>query len=485
VGPTGVGAVVISPRFRWVPERSRSLGAECCAWFREAGGQLFEWQESVIDGMLGLGEDDRFTSTDDGLNVARQNGKGVVLQAVEGFFAFELGYPVVMHTAHEFATSQVHQMRLVQLIQNAPHLHAKVRDRGGYMMANGKESINLKSGCSILFKARTKGGGRGYSGDLLVWDEAMVVSDQVVGAQKPMTRASKAPFGQKTIWAGSAVDQEVHEYGVNFTRLREAGIAESPRISWHEWSIPLDSPDQITEEMLADPVMRRMANPSMEDGLISDQTMDDELRIMPTRTAAVELFGAGDWPQTDGRDVSKISLEAWDAAEDPSSVLQEPIALAVDVSPERTTSIAAAGRNQHDKFHVEIQEHKQGTSWVVPRVLRMLERADIESIVIDGVGPAASLILALRDEGVEVLVVSTSEHGHACGRLVDLVEEDELAHLGSLELRDAVRGAKSRPLGDAWAWSRKTSSVDISPLVAATLALHSAIENDVGTVEVW
>ena len=39
--------------------------------------------------------------------------------------------------------------------------------------------------------------------------------------------------------------------------------------------------------------MRRMANPSMEDGLISDQTMDDELRIMPTRTAAVELFGRG------------------------------------------------------------------------------------------------------------------------------------------------------------------------------------------------
>ena len=59
--------------------------------------------------------------------------------------------------------------------------------------------------------------------------------------------------------------------------------------------------------------MRRMANPSMEDGLISDQTMDDELRIMPTRTAAVELFGAGDWPQTDGRDISG-SLEAWDAA---------------------------------------------------------------------------------------------------------------------------------------------------------------------------
>lgn len=457
-----------------MPPRSRSLGAECCAWFRDAGGRLFDWQALVIDGMLGLGEDGRFASTDDGLNVARQNGKGVVLQAIEGFFVFELGYRVVMHTAHEFATSQVHQRRLVELIQNAPHLHAKVKDRGGYMDGNGKESINLKSGGSILFKARTKGGGRGYSGDLLVWDEAMVVSDQVVGAQKPMTRASKAPFGQKTIWAGSAVDQEVHEYGVNFTRLRENGIAESPRMSWHEWSIPLDNPDQITEEMLEDPVMRRMANPSMEDGLISDQTMDDELRIMPTRTAAVELFGAGDWPTTDGREASVIPLDAWDACTDPTSVLQEPICLAIDVSPERTTSIAAAGYNQHDKFHAEIQEHKQGTGWVVDRVVEMTDRADIDSVLIDGVGPAASLIVPLQEAGLEVEVVSTSEHGHACGHLVDIVNEGNLAHLGSLELRDAIRGAKSRPLGDAWAWSRKSSSVDISPLVAATLALGAA-----------
>ena len=75
---------MIAPRYRWVPPRSRSLGAECCAWFRDAGGYLFLWQELVIDGFLGLDENDRFTSTDDGMNVARQNGKGVILQAIEG-----------------------------------------------------------------------------------------------------------------------------------------------------------------------------------------------------------------------------------------------------------------------------------------------------------------------------------------------------------------------------------------------------------------
>ena len=93
-----------------------------------------------------------------------------------------------------------------------------------------------------------------------------------------MTRASSAPYGPKVIWAGSAVDQEVHEYGVNFARLREAGIAEAPRMSWQEWSIPFDNPDAVTEDVLNDPAMWLLANPSMEDGLISAETMEDELQ---------------------------------------------------------------------------------------------------------------------------------------------------------------------------------------------------------------
>jgi hypothetical protein len=59
----------------------------------------------------------------------------------------------------------------------------------------------------------------------------------------------------------------------------------------------------------------------------------------------------------------------------------------------------------------------------------------------------------------------------ACGRLLDLVRDDNLRHLGSQELRDAVLGAKQRDVGDAWAWSRKNSSVNIAPLVAVTLGL--------------
>jgi hypothetical protein len=38
----------------------------------------------------------------------------------------------------------------------------------------------------------------------------------------------------------------------------------------------------------------------------------------------------------------------------------------------------------------------------------------------------------------------------------------------------AVKGAKTRPVGDAWAWSRKMSKADVSPLVAATVAPSGA-----------
>jgi len=53
-------------------------------------------------------------------------------------------------------------------------------------------------------------------------------------------------------------------------------------------------------------------------------------------------------------------------------------------------------------------------------------------------------------------------------------------------LAAAVRIAKPRPLGDAWAWSRKNSTGNISPLVSATLALSAAVERqDEGGFEVY
>lgn len=475
---------MIAPRFAWSPAAASSLGDRCIAFWEENDGRLFDWQKLVIRGMLGLDGNGMWASFEDGLNVARQNGKGVILQAVETFFLFELGYELVTHTAHEFKTSREHMHRVMAFVRNAPALNAQVRDRG-YMTGNGNESLNLADGRRLIFQARSRMSGRGFSGDLLVWDEAMELAEEATGAQMPNLRASDAPHGPKIIYAGSAVDQESMPHGVSFARIRERGLAQGPGMSWHEWSAPVDHPDQLTEEMLEDRSVWRSANPSLEDGLIREEHMEREIASLPTRQSAVELFGVGDWPRTDGLQDSVIDIGEWDALEDQGSVVDLLSAsLAIDVSPERTTAIALAGRNQNDDWHVEIQEHRQGTRWVVDRVVRMIENGAPEPVFLDAVGPANSLKVPLEEAGIRVETVSSTEHGASCGRLVDMVADRSLAHHGSAELRDAVRGAKKRPLGDSWAWSRKNSTVDISPLVAATLALGAAAGVTAGNLDI-
>lgn len=463
---------MIAPRVAWYPPRARSLGPECVAFWRAAGGELFEWQELVIDGLLGVGEDGRFVSSDDGLCVARQNGKGVIEQAIEVYFAFELGYRVVMHTAHEFATSQEHQLRLEEFIQNAPDLHARVKDKGGYVHANGQESIRLRNGVRIVFKARTKGGGRGYSGDLLVWDEAMVLPVAVVGAQKPMLRASKAPFGQKTIYGGSAVDKELHEHGVPFALIRERGIENAKSVAYFEWSAPFDDVADVTKEVLRDRAHWPVANPSMPEGLIAEEYMAGEIEAMPARVCAVELYNVGDWPETDPEADSMIQREKWTALEDEESDPLPDVVYAFDVTPNRgKATIGCAAFRRDGLAHVDVVENRTGTGWVVEKFVDLVARHKPVAVVCDSVGPAASLIPELEQAGVRVTVVNTAELGRYCGLFFDAVEQETVRHLGQQSLDDAVKGADTRTIGDAgWAWSRKHSKVDISPLVTVTLA---------------
>ena len=77
---------------------------------------------------------------------------------------------------------------------------------------------------------------------------------------------------------------------------------------------------------------------------------------------------------------------------------------------------------------------------------------------------------------------TTEEYVEACGFLFDTVERAELRHLGQPEVLSAIRGATKRPLQDAWAWSRRNSSTDITPLVSFTLALAVAAEGGGGLV---
>lgn len=197
---------------------------------------------------------------------------------------------------------------------------------------------------------------------------------------------------------------------------------------------------------------------------------------MDHRTFAVERLGVGDWPLTEpGGGWQVISEEGWSGCRDSRSRAEDPVCFALDVCPDRSAAaIGVAGRREDGLGHVEVVEHRRGTGWIVERLSELTGTHDCGPVMCDATGPASSLLEGLAQAEVDVATVNTTEHAQACGSFFDAVAGGVVHHRGDPGLADAVRGASKRPLGDAWAWSRKTSSVDISPLVAVTLAFLGA-----------
>ena len=78
--------------------------------------------------------------------------------------------------------------------------------------------------------------------------------------------------------------------------------------------------------------------------------------------------------------------------------------------------------------------------------------------------------------------LSGTEFVQACAALQDDLLNGRIRHLDQPALNSAVTGADIRTVGEAWAFSARASSVDISPLEAITLAA-SQCRNPVGAVE--
>lgn len=479
-------AVASGARVRSVRAWSESLAEEAIDLAAHAGLVLLEWEKDALRDILALDDQGRWAHFEFGLNVARQNGKGVVLEALELAGLFLLGEPLQVHSAHEFATSQEHFRRVEGLIRDTPDLHAKVKERSGYRHSHGDESINLKDGNRIVFKTRTKSGLRGFAGvSRLVLDEAMIINDASHGSMMPTLRASQAPRGPQLIYTGSAVDQEIHDHGLVWARIRERALAgDDESLGYLEFSVDAEHPDDVTDEQAEDPELWRQANPSLG-VLISEKHMAREQRSMSPRTFAVELLGVGDWPATDGSADVLIGAEAWADVLDADAVLSDPVCLAYDVSPDRHASIVAAGRSETGQMMVELIHSRPGTGWLVERLVELYRSHEVAEIVCDGFGPAAAIANRVDEAGIRVRRMDSGDYGKACGLFVDHVGEKTIRHLGQQELDLAIRGAKARPLVDRWAWSRTKSTVNISPLVAATLALWSATENDVGEVAIF
>ena len=180
------------PRYRLAPEGPSPAATEAIELAASAGLSLDPWQQDVLHGALAEEPDPRrrgrmrWTSAEVALIVPRQNGKGSILEAIELAGLFLWDEQLIIHSAHEFKTSEDAFRRIMLLIDNTPDLSRMVRT---VRTSHGQEGIILTNGQRIRFITRTGGAGRGFTGDRIILDEAYRLSGTVMSAIIPTLSA--------------------------------------------------------------------------------------------------------------------------------------------------------------------------------------------------------------------------------------------------------------------------------------------------------
>lgn len=444
-----------------VPRAARSDADDAAFLSSGYGLSPDPWQFEVLTAWLGVRPDGKYAALRCGLSLSRQNGKNALLEMRELFGLIVLGEKI-LHTAHEVRSARLAFRRLLRVFDNEaryPEMFALVAD---IRRTNGQEAIELKTGATIEFGARSKGAQRGNTVDVLVVDEAQEMTEEAADALLPTT--ASAPLGNpQHIWTGTPPGPKAN--GDLFARIRAEGIeGKDKRISWHEWSCEPDAD-------LDDPVSWAAANPAIGTRLQWD------VAVMERGTLSDDGFGRerlGMWAEASSNRV--IDATTWRACADTGSVAQGRLALAVDVNPDRTmASVSVAGQRADDLWHVEMDEQREGPpDWVPAYIAKRCAANDVRAVVIDAASPAATLVDQLLAMRIKVTTTTAREMTQACGIFYDGAMSGWLRHTDQPQMNTALGVARKRPLGDSWAWNRKNAASDITPLVACTLALFGA-----------
>ena len=436
---------------------------------------LDESQRLVVEARTAYGKGGAWLALETLTKMGRQSGKtGGIETPIVFADLFLWGADRIAWTAHLFKTAREAFDDHVRLIQSTPELESRL---ARVQYANGEESIVLKSGARMDYLARSKGGGRGLGGKRVVIDEALFFTGEQAGAILPIL-AARANTQIDYLSSAARVDSE---YLRSLTARGRAG--DDPSLVLVEFCAPggWDDPGctsgrQCSHALgvagcaLDDPGLWRDANPAVASGRVSLDFLAAMRRSLPPLEFGREFLG---WDESaDDRHVTPIPAAQWQACADVHSTFTGRPVFAVAVSRDgQSAAIAAAGFRADGVPHVEVVEQRRGTDWVVERAGQLKKHRPL-AWVLDKRTAAAALLPDLKAAGIVPREMSTNDCGQACSSLQSAVRDGAVRHLGDEVLAAAVAGAQRRDIGDGlWAWSAKTSEVDIVTLVAATNAL--------------
>ena len=442
-----------------VPDYIDSDWHDCHAVNKAGGLDMFEWQDLIMQGWLGRNKVGRWSALTCAGSVPRQNGKTLGLVVPRINYGMLLLGEEVIYTSHLQKTSTETFEAMAGFFETKA-VSKYVKD---IKTALGREQIILKNGARVKFLARTRNGGRGQHGDLLVFDEALELDAEQQASFLPAISASDNP---QTIYVSSPPTGQAD--GQVFRMIRERALSGSgERTAWFEWSV-----DEIGD--VRDKERWYAANPSM--GLLIDETtVEGEVEQMDADTFARERLG---W-WTPIRQVEYvISEDEWSRLATEKPEQDGVLCYAVKFSPDGSTgSIAACYKNETPFVYVvDSRSTAHGIQWFADELAKRYKKA--AQIVIDGQSNAQDLNDRLLAAGVPSKVLIRPKTGDviaACSSFANAVKEGSIAHYGQEALNTSVTRSVRRKIGNGGGWGfSSTEDADATLVEAAALAYWAA-----------
>jgi len=330
----------------------------------------------------------------------------------------------------------------------------------------GNEAVEFTNGSRIILLASTADSGHGKTVDLGVKDELFADYDD--RRDQAMIPAMATRAAAQILTASTMGTDESFPLNRAVERGRQAVAAGATSgIAYFEWSA---DPDDDAD----DPATWRRCMPAL------GWTQTEAVIVHARATMPDGEFRRAFLNQQTKAEDRVIPGPNWAAVCGEASP-DGPLVFSLDVNSERSAgAIVAASAGAG-----ELVDYRGGVGWLLGRAVELTERHGSARWVVDAVGPASSLIPELERAGLTVTPVSAREMVAACGQFYDAVMDGKVQVRHHPKLDEAVAGAAKRSVGDAWAWVRKNTSTDVSPLVALTLALWAAQPGDALPMIAW
>lgn len=450
------------PSVRVAPEYKQTDGVDAEQILKSGGLILDPWQAEVLYDWMAVGFGGKWICKTCAGSVPRQNGKTGLLEgrAEAGMLMYN---EQVIYTAHlqKTATETFEEMAS---FFDTPKLRKYIKD---IKTALGREQIILTTGARVKYLARTRNGGRGQHGDLLIFDEAQELNIEAQASFIPAISASQNP---QVVYAGTPPDKTVE--GLVFRGIRDKALAgETSSTAWFEFSVP-EVGDIHDKKRWAE------TNPALGRRILMS-TIEGECEQMLPESFARERLG---WwmpieePKPEIEINYAIEEEVWDACRSEDLKPEGKTAYGVKFSADGS-SVALCGAviPADGPARISLIEQRptgQGIRWLADWLNERYKKASC--VVIDGRNGVDVLIERIADTWKmkgSVIRPATKDMIAAVGTLTNALNEKSVTWFYQQEaLRESAVTSVKRPIGGGWGFGGDNSA----PIEAAALALWGA-----------